>query len=156
MTKEVADVLPYLEAVDLDAVGVPRPHFLRRVAVLNAGRKIVGEVWFPASYEPIAARRMRVNAAECLHAAWNAAHLIGAEVGGQQLRATRITVIPGSRPVRADTPLIIVAELPKLEWSDREGHGGFTAQILDSTGRVLQTITADFWARRQTVFRVPE
>lgn len=147
LTKELADVLVSLQPVDLDEFGIPRPHFLRRVAVLNNGRKVVGEICFPASYEPIAARRMRVNAAECLHAAWNAAHLIGHHVGARQLRATSITVVPGRRPVRAEKSLLLIAELPELERNRGEGHGTFTAQILELNGRVLQTITADFWTR---------
>ncbi|HEY0156166.1 MAG TPA: hypothetical protein VGF28_02635 [Thermoanaerobaculia bacterium] len=137
-----------LDPVDLAVADVPRPHFLRKAALFDSGRSLVGELVISSAYTAVADRHGRVNAAEGLHAVWNAAHLISQAIGGKQLRATRITITPGRRPLPSDKPLLIRAHLPELVFEGRDARGNLTAEILDKTGRSLLQVEAEFWARR--------
>ena len=148
LSPELQAALSSLAPVDLVAADVPRPHFLRKAAFFDSGRSLVGEIVISSSYTAVADRHGRVNAAEGLHAVWNAAHLISQAIGGEQLRATRITITPGRRPIPSDKPLLITARLPALVFEGRDARGNFTAEILDSTGRRLLSVEAEFWARR--------
>lgn len=145
---DLESALPLLEPVDLVASGVPRPHFLRKAALFDSGRTLVGELVITSSYTAVADRRGRVNAAEGLHAVWNAAHLIGLALGAEQLRATRITITPARRPIPSDRPLLVTARVTELAFAGRDANGSITAEIVDRTGRQLLAVEAEFWARR--------
>jgi len=135
-------------AVDLQALGVPPPHFLRRAELLDGGRTLVGEVFFPSSYEAIGARHSRVNIAESLHAAWNAAHVIANALGGGELRARRVTITPGRRPIPADSPLQLVAHVHNVIDRERDYAGKYNAELRDGHSRTLFRADVDFWARK--------
>lgn len=145
---ELELALTSLQPIDLRALGIPRPHFLRAATMLDGGRTLVGEVWFPKTYEALRDRGARVNAAECMHAAWNAAHVISTALGGGELRARRVTITPGRRPVLAETPLVLVAQIKNVVDRERDYSGEYTAELCDRTGRVLLTANVDFWAGR--------
>jgi len=145
-TEEIQQAIADARPAELDRLGVPRPHFLRSATLLHQGRTLVGEVSFPSSYEAVLDRGGRVNAAESLHAAWNAAHIIASGLGGAVLRATRVTITPGYRHIPADTPLVIIAHLDELVKRQIDHRGGFTAEIRDYAGHTLETTTVEFWA----------
>jgi hypothetical protein len=145
---DVVSALATLEPVDLCLSGVPRPHFLRRATLSEDGRRLVGTIVISGGYTAVEDRHGRVNAAESLHAVWNAAHLISSSLGGEQLRATRIIVTPGRRPVPSDKELIIVAQLSELTGQGRDAHGQFLAEILSPEGRRFVSVEVEFWARR--------
>jgi len=152
---DVVSALARLEPVDLSRSGVPRPHFLRQATLSQDGRRLVGTIVIPREYAAVEDRRGRVNAAESLHAVWNAAHLISSAVGGEQLRATRIIVIPGRRPVPSDRELIIVAQLSELTGEGHDAHGRFVAEILSPQGRLFVSAEVEFWARRGKGSTIP-
>ena len=140
---------PSLDPIDLKAFGVPPPHFLRKAVFFDDGRTLVGEVYFPNSYEAIGARKSRVNVAESLHAAWNAAHLIAQRNGGGEIRARQVTITPGRRPIPAESPLLLIARLLDVVDRNRDYAGRYEAELRDRHGRSLFRAEVDFWARKE-------
>jgi len=150
--------------VEKALLGTPKPHYLIGDAtyeVRDGRHTITGKVNFKSegnlsigSRTEKYVKHPHVNSGDALFAMWNAAHLIGDQLGyTTRTLANEIRIlIPSRGIIPPDTPLDLWFEL--TDGGEREDHKGIQyclGQIngrLSLDGRLLTEVSSNYFARK--------